>query len=223
MRFLVLSDIHGNLENLELLDDEFANADAVICAGDFAKFGAPETGLPVLNTLVKKHDNLLCVLGNCDDPSFMQELENLDVSVQGDVVYRDSFLFAGSGGGLFFTGTTPYERTEDELSQDLIAASNEIDSKNLIVISHQPPHGTKADIIESGAHVGSLSIKKFIDDYQPAVVITGHIHEAFSIDHVGETLVINPGSLDDGRYAILEMEVHDNGKPHIITSKLRTV
>ena len=59
MRFLVLSDIHGDKGYIEKLDEEFAAADAVIFIGDFAEFKHPETGLPVLNTLVKKHDTIL--------------------------------------------------------------------------------------------------------------------------------------------------------------------
>ena len=76
MRFLVLSDIHGDTGYIEQLDEEFANADAVLFAGDFARFQEPETGLPILNTLVKKHDTIFSVIGNCDDPAFIEELES---------------------------------------------------------------------------------------------------------------------------------------------------
>nr|MCR5606608.1 metallophosphoesterase family protein [Treponema sp.] len=62
MRFLVVSDIHGNLENMEKLSEEFKNADAVLFAGDFAEFGKPETGLPVLEKLCKKHDQVFAVI-----------------------------------------------------------------------------------------------------------------------------------------------------------------
>ena len=48
MKFLVLSDIHGDLEHLGKLEGEFKKADAVLFAGDFAKFGEPETAEPVL-------------------------------------------------------------------------------------------------------------------------------------------------------------------------------
>ena len=67
MKFLVLSDIHGNLENIDKLDAEFKNADAVLFGGDFAKFGSPETGKPVLETLLSKHDTIFSVTGNCND------------------------------------------------------------------------------------------------------------------------------------------------------------
>ena len=58
MRFLVLSDIHGEVEKLDKLDGEFQKADGVLFLGDFARFKEPETGLPVFNALLKKHENI---------------------------------------------------------------------------------------------------------------------------------------------------------------------
>ena len=37
MRFLVISDIHGEVEKLDKLDGEFAKADGVLFLGDFTK------------------------------------------------------------------------------------------------------------------------------------------------------------------------------------------
>ena len=48
MKFLVLSDMHGDFEKLDRLDEKFKAADAVIFGGDFSKFKSPETGLPVM-------------------------------------------------------------------------------------------------------------------------------------------------------------------------------
>lgn len=54
MKFLVISDLHGNLEVLDKMDDLFKKADAVLFAGDFAKFEHEETGLPALEKIVCK-------------------------------------------------------------------------------------------------------------------------------------------------------------------------
>ena len=90
MRFLVISDIHGAIENIEKLSLEFESADAVLFAGDFAKFGEVETGEPTLNALCKKHDEIFAVLGNCDEPSFIEKLEKNDISVEKTVAFFDS-------------------------------------------------------------------------------------------------------------------------------------
>ena len=46
MKFLVISDLHGNLDVLDKMEGIFKEADAVLFAGDFAKFGESATGLP---------------------------------------------------------------------------------------------------------------------------------------------------------------------------------
>ncbi|MBQ9539429.1 MAG: serine/threonine protein phosphatase, partial [Treponema sp.] len=42
-------------------------------------------------------------------------------------------------------------------------------------------------------------------DYKPLAVVTGHIHESIGYDKIGDTTVINPGSLADGYYAWLSI------------------
>jgi len=72
MKFLVITDLHGNLAVLDKMDKQFAEADAVLFAGDFSKYACPETGLPALEKLCKKHDTIFffCHRKNCDEPSF---------------------------------------------------------------------------------------------------------------------------------------------------------
>lgn len=225
MRFLVVSDIHGNLENIEKLSEEFKNADAVLFAGDFAEFGKTETGLPVLEKLCKKHDQVFAVIGNCDEPDFIEELEKKDISVERTTAFFDGLVICGSGGGSKFTGTTPNERSEEELAADfniLFDSQEDGTWKNLIAIMHNPPKDTKCDMIESGIHVGSPLLREFIEKAEPLAVITGHIHESSAIDTIKNTVVINPGSLADGKYAILEI-AKENNEWKVTSSELKTL
>lgn len=105
MKFLVISDLHGNVSVLDKLDDEFKAADAVLFAGDFAEF-KPETGKPALKALCRKHETVFSVIGNCDEPDFLDDIEDVDISVENTLVFHDGLAFAGSGGGTKFTGTT---------------------------------------------------------------------------------------------------------------------
>ncbi|MFI3258118.1 MAG: metallophosphoesterase family protein [Spirochaetales bacterium] len=211
MRFLILSDIHGNIEYLEKLSEEFEKADAVLVAGDFAEFNRPETGLPVLQFLLKKHERLFCVTGNCDEIAFIDELESHDVCVQSAVIFSEGLVFSGSGGSLAFTGVTPFERSDDELMQDLRLVSAEHAPDNLIVLIHQPPFDTKLDKISAGAHVGSKAVREFIQKQQPLLSVSGHIHESFSVDKIDKSTLVNPGSLAEGRYATAILEKTDAG------------
>ena len=99
MKLLVLSDLHANNAMVEKLDEQFAKADAVIFAGDFAECFKPETGKEALNTLCTKHDTIFAVLGNCDEPEFIEELEEQDICVEKTLVFHEGLAIAGSGGG----------------------------------------------------------------------------------------------------------------------------
>ncbi len=205
MKFLVLSDIHGAVDMIDKLDEEFSKADAVLIAGDFAEFDNIPSGEPVLKLLLGKHERLYCVAGNCDEPSFVDTLDEQDVCVQGSIVFSDGLVFSGSGGALKFTGSTPFERDDEELINDLKMVTDLESKDNLILLIHQPPFDTKLDVITAGVHVGSKLVREFIDEYSPLLVISGHIHESFAIDTIGKTTLINPGSLAEGHYAIVEL------------------
>lgn len=229
MRFVVLSDMHGDMGYIDRLDDEFKACDGVIFGGDFARFNEASTGLPALKKLIEKHDSVFAVLGNCDEPDFLEKLEEEDACVQGELVFRDGLVFAGSGGALKFTGTTPNERSDEELLSDLRLAFSQQEKQenvswpNMIAIMHQPPKDTACDMISGGVHVGSVLLRDFIEKVQPLAVVTGHIHESAGIDSVGSTVVINPGSLAEGRYAVLEVVCDGNGKWVVEKAELKEI
>ncbi len=105
---------------------------------------------------------------------------------------------------------TPREQSDEELYKtlrNLIGQSHRYD--NMIFNLHCPPYGTPLDLapklddklqpVMSGGeveiiHVGSVSVRKCIEEFQPLVGLHGHIHEARSVCRIGRTLCINPGS-----------------------------
>ena len=213
MKILVLSDLHANNENVGKLEDQFAKADAVIFAGDFAKCFKPETGKEALNTLCTKHDTIFAVLGNCDEPEFIEELEDREICVEKTLVFHEGLAVAGSGGGTYFTGKTANEREEAEILSDFNIVKNSVEQtgdaslwKSLVLISHNPPKDTKCDAVNAELHAGSQMFTDFIKENQPLAVVCGHIHEGKAVDKIGDTVVINPGPLQEGNYAWLEVE-----------------
>ncbi|WP_147634122.1 metallophosphoesterase [Treponema pectinovorum] len=217
MKLLLLSDIHGNTENLEKLATEFANADIVLFGGDFAKFSHPETAKPVLEALTKSHECVFAVIGNCDELDFLAQVEKADISVEASMVFHEGLVIAGSGGGSKFSGDTPFERTDEELVSDFNIVEDSISQigdkdghcNNLILIMHNPPKDTACDLIPGNIHVGSEKLRAFIEKTQPLLVLTGHIHESAGIDKVGESTIVNPGALLEGKYARAELEFTD--------------
>ena len=215
MRLMIISDLHGAVDELLKLESEFKKADAVLFAGDFAKFGEAETGLPALKALCKMHDCIYAVLGNCDEPDFISELEDSDINVQGSLVYSEGLVFSGCGGGTKFTGVTPNERSEEEILGDLLPVKNvfsdsqESEWNNLILICHNPFFETKTDLAGGKNHVGSKKLRDFIEEVQPLLAVCGHIHESAAADKIGKCTVINPGSLQEGHYATVNLKNED--------------
>ncbi len=228
MKFLVISDVHGNTAALDALDAEFKKADAVLFAGDFAEFMHTETALPAMEKLCSKHDDIFAVIGNCDERDFLETIEKNDISVQNTLVSYQGLSFAGAGGGTKFRGATPNERDEEELMQDLaiVSSGQEAEWDNLIVISHNPPKDTACDAAQSDSgesfHVGSQMLREFVEKYKPLALITGHIHESAAVDKIGSTTVINPGALLESKYAWLTVE-KQQGKWTVTEATLHTL
>ncbi len=211
MKILLISDVHGKVENLEKLEGEIKAADAVLFAGDFTKFKDYDTTEPCVQKMRELCPNLFCVIGNCDKPELLEEIERLDMSCEHGLVYFDGVQIAGSGGGSKFTGEAPNERDEADLQKDFDVIENSgLDQEgqwsNLILISHNPPKGLACDQCAPNVHVGSQTFADFIAKIKPLAVLCGHIHEGIGIDKIGDTVVVNPGPLLEGHYAVMEIE-----------------
>ncbi len=115
---------------------------------------------------------------------------------------------------LGYTNPTPWhterEISEEDLYRKLEALASIVPVPARCVFSlHAPPYNTKLDLapcldqnlrMEGGfnkapfEHVGSTSVRKIIERYQPLVAVHGHIHESSGKDKIGKTDCYNPGS-----------------------------
>ena len=96
---------------------------------------------------------------------------------------------------------TPTEFSEEEIADYLLAGYDMVkEARYTLLVAHCPPYQTAIDRIHAGYHVGSHSVRTFIETYQPTLCISGHIHEAPGVDHLGQTLLLNPGMLAQGGY-----------------------
>ncbi len=226
MKVVLFSDGHGNLERLEQLAPQFREADLVLYGGDFAAFGDPETGLPYLERLAALHDQVFAVSGNCDPPDFRDTLEQYDMGIEGSLSYFNGLMLAGSGGASHFKGDTPFERDDEELASDLHIAAEGLGGParqdNLVIIAHNPPKDTALDLVAPDVHVGSPRIREFIEQYQPLLVLSGHIHESAAVDRIGETVLVNPGSLALGQWAEAEL-LRENGVWKVADIQLKSL
>jgi uncharacterized protein len=204
---LALSDIHAKTASLKSIAGDLASADAVLVSGDITHFGGREAMLSILGEIKNYSSQLLAVAGNCDRPDAVAALAESGFGIEGIVANVNGTSVAGIGGSLPSPGGTPNEFGEADykrlLEQEPFAS---LEPGTFILVSHQPPFGTKVDKAWIGSHVGSREIRKFIETKKPALCITGHIHEARGVDEIGETRIVNPGAFKSGNYAVIEME-----------------
>lgn len=206
MLLIGLTDIHGKADNIDKIVNILAKADAVIISGDITHFGNENEAAKVLEKVKKYNSNIFAVLGNCDYPGVDQYLTESGYNLTGRSKSFNDYTLIGLGGSLPCPGRTPNEFTEKELEAVLSSTVSEINvRKNLVLVSHQPPIDTVNDEVRAGLHVGSKAVRSFIEEYQPLICFTGHIHEGVGTDNIGITRLANPGPLWYGNYTHAEI------------------
>jgi len=220
MRILIVADIHGNRKRTRRLFEEYGikKFDVVIVCGDITQFQGVDVAEETLSILSRLGEKTLFVPGNCDPPE-LTKYEELGgaLNIHGKSIFipreLDEIEFIGVGGSTPTPFNTWIEYTEEEIAKMLKTPST-----TSILVSHTPPYDTALDKIWIGRHVGSKIIREFIVREKPILGIHAHIHEGRGVDKLGETTIINPGPLQNGYHAIIEVK-----KPPDINVEMRKV
>ncbi|MHA1617006.1 MAG: metallophosphoesterase [Candidatus Njordarchaeales archaeon] len=213
-----LVDIHGRKDALrrvlERLKD--VSVELVVVGGDVTDFDPVSTAMGILEMIKDSLGvNVYFIPGNCDDRRLLEwsgeGIYNLHLKE-----YRvgDLLLF-GLGGSNVTPFHTNIEWSEDEIRKML--EGRDLGERSIFV-SHGPPYGTRLDKVMRIKHVGSKELRKFIEEKQPLLVLTGHIHESAGIDRIGRSVLVNPGPARSGRYAVIELI--PNEEPKVRMSKV---
>jgi len=204
MKLLLLTDIHGNVENLErILDRE--NYDAVLCAGDLSdaeKYEDYEENLErVLETFNKKEKLTKAIPGNMDpEKACVKKLMEHRLNLHKKIASFEEFEAVGFGGGIT-PFETPFEPEESEIKNAVSTLYSRMTDDKRIAVIHQPPRNTNVDIVDE-KHVGSEKVRELFEENKFDLVVTGHIHESIGIDTIKDTSIVNPGPVMDGYYAV---------------------
>lgn len=180
MKILHISDIHGKLSTVKLLCSKISknDFDVIVVSGDIED----EDTLKILDENFSKP--ILAVTGNMDPTDIPSKISKY--LVENKLFEYQEFTFFG---------LPPSENTYIELPS----------SKNLILISHYPPYGTDVDKSFIGTHIGSKLVRFLVEKYKPILVLCGHVHEARGTCKLNSTIIVNPGPLKRGYYALIEV------------------
>ncbi len=206
MNIIAFGDVHMDLGKFNKIP-EIDKADLIIITGDFTNFGGRKEASQIFDEVVKINQNILALPGNLDQREVDDYLVEKNVSLHGRGKIVDGIGFFGVGGSNITPFKTPIEFNEDELAEILSSGFEQVkEAETLILVSHTPPNNTKTDVISGGIHVGSTAVRSFIEKNQPALCLTGHIHEASAEDMIGNTPIVNPGMIKDGSWVEVTIE-----------------
>ena len=208
MDIIALSDIHSSLSFLTSqspVANDLKNADIVLISGDITNFGDAAHAEAVINRLRSYNSHIFAVPGNCDPPGVDEYLRSMDINLNCNCIQNGSISFVGLGGSLACKRHGPDESKEQEFSVCLKHVVERVpDESKMVFVCHYPPANTKVDDT-GGYHAGSPVIREFIEDFQPILTVTGHIHDAVGTDNIGKTTLVNPGSFREGSYALIKL------------------
>lgn len=112
------------------------------------------------------------------------------------------------------------------IKEDLDIMTRNEDLSNSIFLFHGPPYGTnldraaldgrEVDHVQMDLHVGSIAIRKMIEEKQPPLTLHGHIHESARItgnwrDRIGRTICLSAAH-DGPELALIKFRAEDPGE-----------
>ena len=197
IKLLILADIHSQTITLEnILDSVKRMGDyPQICllAGDITHFGTIEDMENILNSIVEKISNTFYIIGNCDPFPDNNILDTLAINVEAR--YYDVSFFSIIGFGTH----------RPKLNQKLLKKLKK-ENKKVCLLTHTPPFNTSTDIVSFNRHAGSQEVREFIEKNENIfLAISGHIHESPSISKLNKCIIINPGPVTTGNFALIEI------------------
>lgn len=205
--WIVIGDLHDKTARLAEIPG-LAEAEGVIVTGDITITGGVPQARKVLEAIGEYNPRIFAQIGNMDRAEITDWLENNGWNLHARVrELAPETAVMGVGGSPFTPFGTPSEFPESHFSDWLETMwQTARKSRRIVLVSHTPPRDTRCDQLSDGGHVGSVAVRDFVLECQPDVCLCGHIHESVALDRLGRTVLVNPGALSMGGYAVLRLE-----------------
>jgi len=187
-KILAASDFHGDSKVTKRLAEkaEREKVDLVVLAGDMVGIVESDN---ILKPFIDKGKKVVFVPGNWESSetaAFLSKLYGAKNVGENYVKYGDVGVFGI--GSPDWTFDIDDKKTFKKLKKDFEKIK---DLEKKIMVSHINPADTKSEF--SGV-AGSKELRRAIDEFQPDLFISGHIHEAEGLqEKIGKTRVVNVG------------------------------
>ena len=116
-----------------------------------------------------------------------------------EVKFKRALKFAGYGGAPVYTSGIPSNLAvkyhEKKLDGILYSESYDFFKTHQpdVLVLHQPVYGF-FDRLPGMGNVGSQGLRNYVDEFNPSLVLSGHVHEDYGIAKFKDTVFINPSN-----------------------------
>jgi Icc-related predicted phosphoesterase len=206
MKCLLVSDLHYVLKQFDWVGNVAKDFDVVIIAGDHLDISSTveaRVQIAVILTYVKRlrdKTRLIVSSGNHDLDArnadgekvakWLSKVRGLGVPTDGDDLAIDGTLFTICA---WWDGPQTREEVGAQLARDA-----EKPKKRWVWVYHAPPDASPTSW-GGQKYFGDVELVRWIRQYQPDIVLTGHIHQSpfrqggSWVDRLGSTWVFNSG------------------------------
>jgi Icc-related predicted phosphoesterase len=206
MQMLIVSDLHYALKQFDWVTNAAGEYDVVVLAGDHLDIRSnvePDAQIAMVLEYfarISARTTLVACSGNHDldaendlgerTASWLQRA-NAEVRVDGASIETDDIVIT----------VCPWwdgPRTRDRFAEDLAAEAARVGDRMWIWVYHAPPDQSPTSWT-GRRYYGDTELNGWIEQYAPAIVVCGHVHESPFVDdggwsdRIGATLVLNAG------------------------------
>lgn len=107
------------------------------------------------------------------------------------------------------------EDREDNIENDFKNILRLSEPAKTIYAIHTPPYNTYLDMVYAAVHVGSLAVRRFIEQQKPYLTLHGHIHETIEVsghfrDKINGAICLGVGnSAYEKELAVITFDLYD--------------
>lgn len=146
-------------------------------------------------------------------PFMLKDWERYDVSR-----YTDLGCVSPEEGRRSFPASE-HDMKWTSIKEDLNSLTSEYNPESSVFLFHAPPYNTALDLgdirgkmidhVPLDDHLGSIAVKRFIEEHQPLLTLHGHIHESTRmtgrwLEKIGRTVCIN-GAHDGEELSVIRL------------------
>jgi Icc-related predicted phosphoesterase len=131
---------------------------------------------------------VLLVRGNSDSRQLETLLDSFPALNSLHLIRKtvNSVNFVGVGGTL----PLPFHSRLGFRESSMVTRLSDLLQSGDILVTHPPPYGIRDQVL-GRFHAGSRAVKRLVEQWSPALVICGHIHDGSGVTRKGQTVVIN--------------------------------